>query len=252
MSEVSEDKFLPVRKRWLAELNRQSQELTRRFVPGEDLPDSEEILAFVRTLPHASNAAETSLLKAVLLDLAFRWSVFAHARFHGGRRCSCLFTTLEPLAESWRVDPQWNGAIAREWAAACAGIGDRLRARQDARRLASLLVERHQDFRPVSTYAERLGAEPWRLARTFLDEFGCTPHAFLTRIRIARAIAKLAEGEKTEGVAGDVGYRSKKDLFGALKKLTGLRPSKVRKLPRLEILSIIERLEPRHIRATPE
>lgn len=239
--------LLPVRYDWVAEVNRRSQEFARRFVPDEDPPDTQEVQSFIHSLPDAANAAETSLLKGVLLDLAFRWSVFAHARFHGRHRCSCLFTTLEPLAQSWRVDPQWNDTVASEWAAACAGIGQRLRARQDARRLASLLGEHHQDPRALSIHMKVLGAEPWTLVRTFRDEFGCTPHAFLTRIRVARAVAKLAEGEKTEAVASDVGYRSKKDLFGALKTLTGLRPSEVQKLPRLEVLSIIERLEPPHV-----
>jgi hypothetical protein len=53
----------------------------------------------------------------------------------------------------------------------------------------------------------------------------------------------LAAGEKTEFVALEVGYRSKKDLFGALKRLTGLRPSEVHRLAACEIASIVERLD---------
>ncbi len=233
---------LPVRSTWLRKLNRRSQEFVGRFVPGGELPASAEIRAFVRTLSPAANAAETSLLKARLLDLAFRWSALAHARFHGNHRCSCLFTTLEPLARTWRGDPVWNDGVAAEWAAACAGIGERLRAREEARRLASVLVERHRDAGAATSHAH--GAEVWTVTRTFRDEFGCTPHDFLTRIRIAKAVPMLAMREKTEVVALEVGYRSKKTLFGALKRLTGLRPSEVAHLSSDEIAAIVERLDP--------
>ena len=67
---------------------------------------------------------------------------------------------------------------------------------------------------------------------------------FLTRIRIATAVQMLANGGKTEIVASDVGYRSKKDLFGALKQLTGLHPSGVQRLSPNEVTSIVERLNP--------
>ena len=84
----------------------------------------------------------------------------------------------------------------------------------------------------------------WTLRRTFQDEFGCTPHEFLTRRRIARAIPLLAKGMKTRVVASEVGYRSRKNLFGALKKLTGLLPSEVQKLSATDLASVVERLDP--------
>jgi hypothetical protein len=82
------------------------------LIPGSELPELEQIEAFVRTLPPAANAAETALLKAKLLEIAFRWSLFTHERSHGGGRGSCLFSTLEPLADSWRVDPRWDDEVA--------------------------------------------------------------------------------------------------------------------------------------------
>jgi len=244
MSFTDTGEELTIRRAWLMEVNRRSQEFAGLLVPGEDLPEPEDIDAFVRTLPRAANVAEISLLKARLLDLALRWTVFTHARFHGGRRCCCSFATLEPLAGGWRIDPRWDVAVARQWADACAEIGERLRDRQNARRLASELVERHREHHALTSHAEQLGAAPRALARTFRDEFGCTPHAFLTRVRVARAVPKLASGDKTESVASEVGYRSKKDLFGALRKLTGLRPSEVQRLSAEQVATIVERLEP--------
>lgn len=226
------------------EINGRLQEFAGRLLPDEESAGPEELEAFVRTLPHAANAAETSLLKAKLLDVVFRWSVYAHTRFHGTHRCPCPFTTLESLARSWKVDPEWDDAVTVEWASACAGVGERLRAREEARRLAAVLVERYQDARAVGTHADDLSAEPWTLARAFRDEFGCTPHAYLTRIRVAKAVPMLADGDKSEWVASSVGYRSRKDLSGAVKKLTGLMPSEVQRLSARQVASIVERLDP--------
>jgi hypothetical protein len=41
-----------------------------------------------------------------------------------------------------------------------------------------------------------------------------------------------------------VGYRSKKDLFGALKRLTGLLPSEVQKLSASQLASVVAGLDP--------
>jgi hypothetical protein len=48
---------------------------------------------------------------------------------------------------------------------------------------------------------------------------------------------------KTEVVAFEVGYRSKKGLFSALKRPTGLRPSNVKRLSPTDFASIVERLD---------
>ena len=139
---------LIVRNGWLSEVNRRSQEFAGMFVPGEDFPNAAAMEAFVRTLPRPANAAEQTLLKARLLDLALRWGVYAHARYHGKHRCSCVFTDVEFLA-----------------------------------------------------------------------------------------------GMKTEVVASEVGYRSKKSLFGALKRLTGLLPSDVRRLSAADLAAIVKRMD---------
>ena len=213
---------LTVRNTWLIDINRRSQEFAGRFMPGQDLPDAAAIEAFVRTLPRPPTPEQT-LLKATLLDLALRWSVYAHARYHGEHRSSCVFTAVESLARTWRVDPRWDDDVASEWAAACAGIGERLSAREDARRLASAPIQPHLGAATIGDGHSKT----WTLTRTFSDEFGCTPHGFLARRRIAKAVPLLAQGVKTEVVAYEVGYRSKKSLFGALKRLTGLLPSDV-------------------------
>jgi AraC-like DNA-binding protein len=233
---------LTVRNAWLSEINRRAQEFTGRFVPGEDLPNAVAIEAFVRTLPRPANAAEQTLLKAALLDLALRWNVYAHARYHGKHRCSCVFAGLETLPRMWRVDPRWDDEVASEWAGACACIGERLRAREDARRLGTVLLEAIRT--PGRSAACDVRSMTWTLRRTFQDEFGCTPHEFLTRRRIARAIPLLAKGMKTGIVASEVGYRSKKDLFGALKRLTGLLPSEVQKLSASQLASVVAGLDP--------
>jgi AraC-like DNA-binding protein len=236
---------LTVRPEWLREVNRRSQEFVGRLLPNQSLIERQDLETFVRKLPVAAGAAEATLLKARLLELTLRWSAHAHQRFHGSRSCSCLFKALEPLAGTWRVDPEWDARIAAQWTEVFAPIGDGLRNRENARRLAALIAEQYRAVGTVAALVEQLSADPRRLAKAFRDEFGCTPHAYLTRVRVAQALDLLGRGVKVEAVALDVGYRSKKDLFQSLRKLTGLLPSDVRRLTRAERSAIFERLATR-------
>ena len=91
----------------------------------------------------------------------------------------------------------------------------------------------------------RCAVEGADVMRTFRDESGCAMHKFLTPHRIATAIPLLAKWLKTEVVASAVGYRSTKNLFGELKKLTGLLPPEWAGSPSRISRAIVERLDPR-------
>ena len=235
---------LRVRGAWLMDVNRRWQEFAGFLIPGDELPTAESLEALVHSMPSAENAAERALLKGTLLDFAFRWSALVHARFHAGRQCSCVFASLEPLGQRWRVGPLCDASVVHEWATSCGAISERLRHRQSARDLAALLIDRYHEHQALRAYAAARGEDATKLRRGFRDEFGCTPHVFLARVRVAAAMPMLAGGDKTESVALRVGYRSRKGLNKTLEKLTGLKPSDVRNLPATTIASIVERVNP--------
>jgi len=69
-----------------------------------------------------------------------------------------------------------------------------------------------------------------RLRREFEEVFGVRPGAYLHLVRVARAVPLFRTFAKVEAIAWEVGYRSKKDFYAALKRWIGLTPTELRAL----------------------
>lgn len=80
----------------------------------------------------------------------------------------------------------------------------------------------------VRSLAERLNTPAAPLSIAFRQRFGLTIHGYLTRVRVAHGIAMIRAGVKVEAAALSVGYRSRKDLYAAVSKSTGLTLSQLR------------------------
>ena len=57
-----------------------------------------------------------------------------------------------------------------------------------------------------------------RLSRQFKKVFGVRPAAYVHLVRVSQAVALFRTSAKVEAIARDVGYRSKKDFYAALKR----------------------------------
>jgi AraC-like DNA-binding protein len=78
--------------------------------------------------------------------------------------------------------------------------------------------------------ARRVNLNPVRLRAQFARAFGVRPGEYLHLVRAARAVPVFGTSAKVEGIAMDMGYRSKKDLYGALARWVGASPSELRVL----------------------
>jgi AraC-like DNA-binding protein len=77
--------------------------------------------------------------------------------------------------------------------------------------------------------ARRVGLAPRSLARRFEDECGMTWSAVLRRMRVLRAVEKLATGEgSVTSIAHEVGYTSLSAFNLAFRDLTGRTPTQYR------------------------
>jgi AraC-like DNA-binding protein len=78
--------------------------------------------------------------------------------------------------------------------------------------------------------AQRVSFNPVRLSAQFERAFGVRPGEYLHLVRVARAVPLFDTSAKVEAIAMDVGYRSKKDLYGALGRWIGASPTELRVL----------------------
>jgi len=186
------------------------------------------------SIPPPAHPLASSFLRSTLLEIALRWGRQRHRRLAGRCRCQpCVVTTLldEPDV--------WNGGCgelaAREVDAfvACIGaITQELHATHGAslaEQAAALM--RTQDGRiSIDSTARSLGAHPATLRRAFQREFGMTAREFLTRLRVERAEALLyiERDAKVEPIAMAVGWRTKRGLYRAFRRVRGNTPGGAR------------------------
>lgn len=124
-----------------------------------------------------------------------------------------------PVAES---DP-------REW---LGGLADNLLDQTDQRvevRAKRWLDSNFSEQVTRPLLALRLNVHTNLLDRTFRRAYGLTIRQYLSRVRIDEGLRLLRHTDiKVEAIAHMVGYRSKKNFYVAVKRVTGLKPSQLR------------------------
>jgi AraC-like DNA-binding protein len=99
----------------------------------------------------------------------------------------------------------------------------------ELRQALALTDERLGEELRFEDLARRVGLAPRSLARRFEDECGMTWSAVLRRMRVLRAIEKLAAGEgSVTSIAHEVGYTSLSAFNLAFRELTGRTPTQYR------------------------
>jgi AraC-like DNA-binding protein len=181
-----------------------------------DVPiDVRRLRELLATLPVPSSQAEQIFMNALLTLAALR------ALKAGGSSGPIDTTALERLLGSPVGSNQ-----ARTFEECCGASleggarPDGLAAR--ARRYLSVNFAGRPTLRAV---ARSLHSTPSVVRRHFVTAYGETPHQYLTRLRVTKAVELLKQNAlKTDAIAAAVGYRCRKDLVRSVRCFTGLTP----------------------------
>jgi AraC-like DNA-binding protein len=92
-----------------------------------------------------------------------------------------------------------------------------------------LLHARVTDPPTLPELAAAVGLSPFALARTFRNELGLPPHAYLNQLRVRRAKALLDNGEPPAAVAQLVGFVDQAHLSRHFKRMYGVPPGAYRR-----------------------
>ncbi|MFC0110411.1 helix-turn-helix domain-containing protein [Kibdelosporangium aridum] len=107
------------------------------------------------------------------------------------------------------------------------GDGSRERTMVAAAR-AAILAEDPGGLLPL---AGKLGVSPYRLSRAFPRELGVSVTQYRNRVRVAKALDRIAEGERDlAGLAADLGFADQAHLSRVLKAQVGRTPGALRAL----------------------
>lgn len=101
-----------------------------------------------------------------------------------------------------------------------------------ASRGAALLAASYADGWTIAKLARTLGTNRLSLTTEFRQRFGCGVHEYLVQLRVTAAQNRLlTSDDKIETIAHEVGFSSRKALYDAYERVTGmpLRGSRARR-----------------------
>lgn len=102
-------------------------------------------------------------------------------------------------------------------------LGKELKAVQQAR---SYIDERFSQGISLTQLAEYVSFSPYYLLRTFRDEIGMPPHAYLESVRIRHAQRLIEAGLPLAEVSAACGYSSQSHMTRRFKRIIGITPGR--------------------------
>jgi AraC-like DNA-binding protein len=143
-------------------------------------------------------------------------------------RVAALHEALSCRDDAFEAEIRLNAAadrirrVLREEAPVPRATPDRRLAERLRADLDEHLFERHT----MAAAARTIGADPTRLARSFADTFGISPHAYVLGRRIDAARDWILEGQPLAHIAAEVGFVDQAHLTRRFTAFLGIPPGR--------------------------
>ena len=184
---------------------------------------------FLASLEAPPDALHGAALSTVLMDVCGRVVHALHEQ-NPVVSCTCEATIWSHVGRftKWRdSDPR---LAFRDWLDTFLGSLERDHPPDSAVRAAQIVRRSPAKTWTIESLAVAAGTRPARLRRDFHARFGMRPSAYVHLVRTTRAVSLFRTAAKVEAIAWEVGYRSKKDLYAALRRWAGATPTQLRAL----------------------
>jgi AraC-like DNA-binding protein len=200
------------------------------------------LTTFVRSLPEPASMVERLILRAQLLDVAWRCGHTIHARAHRGDARTCSFVPTTCLDRFWSAPVLDPRKAFFAWARAFSTEFSRVHPPSVASRVGRLIRDAYHRRWDLTTLGHRFHVTPSQLRRGFEREFGMSVHDYQQRVRVKAAIGQVKHGN-IEATALEVGYKAKKNFYHAFRQVTGVTPTAFRRLSQERALHVIESID---------
>lgn len=228
-----------LRSHWLSETVRECQALLSKsmHVGPNYLPGMAS--AFLDRLAQPLTPVERLVQRGMLLEVALQFGHAAHTTYHRQHPDDeptadvCGFVTAAAL-EGWPRDLAHSPAEAfRRWARRFAETFRDAHPFSCAREAEEYLKQHFTSPISASNVAEQLSCPSGFLRRTFKQLTGKSLLEYQSELRLRAALRLLRESDlKMEAIAGEVGYRSKKDLYRVVQAHLACTPLEYRQASR--------------------
>lgn len=239
-----------VRSDWLARTEAAVERLTDDLAAVDVRASSFLLQQFLESLERPPDALHGAVLSTMLMDVCARVVQALHDQ-NPAVPCGCQATIWSHVGRfaQWREhDPR---RAFRDWLDTFFAGVEQAHPIDSAVRAAQIIRRDPSQPWTIETLSAAAAARPAALRRDFQERFGMRPSAYVHLARVTRAVTLLRTSAKVEGVAWDVGYRSKKDLYAALSRWAGATPSELRALSDDECAWLERELRIRCLRAVP-
>ena len=209
-----------LRSHWLSETVRESQGLLSKslHIGPNYLPAM--AIAFLDRLAEPQTPVERLVQRGLLLEVAVQFGHAAHTNYHrqhGNDQPSFEACGFIPSAavDGWPRDQATSPAEAfRRWSHRYANAFRATHPLSCAREAEEYLKQHFRSAVSASNISDQLSCPSAFLRRTFKQLTGKSLLEHQLELRLRAALRLLSESElKMEAIAGEVGYRSKKDLY---------------------------------------
>ncbi len=94
------------------------------------------------------------------------------------------------------------------------------------RRVIAFLEKRYIEPVKLRDLEAVTASNPYQIIRAFRRDLGTTPHAFMMRLRVERAMLLLIDGERIVDAAAETGFVDQSHLTKHFKRVCGTTPGK--------------------------
>lgn len=219
----------PVPPDWVARTRTALEALAAEFSVSEVSEFPTLLRCSLERIEIEPDALHQAALGLMLLDVCEQVVQAVHARLPPAS-CTCLSVAWEysrALTGREHTDPR---AAIQDWLPRFLAHVRAAHPATPAGEAASLIRMEPQRPWTLLPLAEMTGNDRSRLSRQFKKAFGVRPAEYVHLVRVTRAVTMFRTAAKVEAIASEVGYRSKKDFYAALKRWIGLTPSELRAL----------------------
>ena len=220
--------LLSVRLDWLMQVARECQvfltQLAGAHPASAQIPHLAE--RFLSRLADPSNAAERLVFRTMLLQMSIHLSVSAAA----SPDARAALERMVSMFRDWGDRSREMKSLLLETAR---GLVLEPQTASPAHRARRYIDTHYASALTIGAVARAFGCHPKRLARDFRQEYGKSMPDYLAAVRVKHAVEAIRRSDlKVEAIASMVGYRSKKNFYRAVRRVTGLTPLQLRRSPR--------------------
>lgn len=215
---------------WLPDVVGMLQVAVGGMLTGELDHMREAIEETVRAIPRPRTPVERVLLRGLLLDLGLLCAQRTQATLRRSADTQQVVAARDLFNLHGVVSEDDPLPSFLEWVRRFFREAERRYARPAAKHAAAIVATDFRERFELAAVARQVHVTPSQLHRQFRREFGLSLRDYHSGTRVLASLDQVL-GAKSDVLAREIGYKSRKNFYRRFRQWTGLTPTAFRQLP---------------------